>query len=237
VGWSNAPGTVPITSNDHETGRRDVRAAAGPVGLHVRGTKDLAVLLGHGHDPWRRDDPDLASHRFIVQPPIEPFLDQSRIRPRKSLKSSFNEILEGMDAGQINEYIADAYAGVAITHHAGDTFFIYDPGRDLPPERQMPFITTVTSDNYDTVSNLNEPGTYRLNIGLTRATFTARFSTSAEIDYAERDKVMPHPTYAGQYWVCVVNPSDVEALRPLLDESYEFAVRKYENHRTRHSGR
>jgi hypothetical protein len=34
-----------------------------------------------------------------------------------------------------------------------------------------------------------------------------------------------------------VNPSDVEALRPLLDESYEFAVRKYENHRIRHSGR
>jgi hypothetical protein len=154
----------------------------------------------------------------------------------ESLKSNFNEILEGMDAGQINEYIADAYPGVNVMEGGGDIFFIYDPEGDLPPERQMPFVTIVTSDNYDAVSNLNEPGAYRLNIGLTRATFTAQFSKAAEIDYAEREKVMPHPTYAGQYWVCVVNPSDAGALRPLLDEAYEFAVRKYGNHRSRHSG-
>jgi hypothetical protein len=142
-----------------------------------------------------------------------------------------------MDADRTIEYIADAYAGLNIMENAGDTFFIYDPDHDLPPERQMPFATVVTNDNYDTVSRLNEPGAYRLNIGLTKATFTARYSTSGEIDYAVRDKVMPHPDYAGQHWVCVVNPSDVEALRPLLDEAYEFAVRKCDNYRTRHSGR
>jgi hypothetical protein len=141
-----------------------------------------------------------------------------------------------MNADQIIEHISNAYAGLDIMRNAGDTFFIYDPGHDLPPQRQMPFVTVVTNDNYDTVSRLDEPGAYRLNIGLTKATFTARYSQSVEIDYAERDKVMPHPDYAGQHWVCVVNPSDVKALRPLLDEAYEFAVRKYDNHRARHSG-
>ena len=41
---------------------------------------------------------------------------------------------------------------------------------------------------------------------------------------------MPHPYYASQYWVCVVNPSSAtfEEVRPLLAEAHAFAVRKAE---------
>jgi len=47
--------------------------------------------------------------------------------------------------------------------------------------------------------------------------------------------VMPHPVYAGQYWVCVVTPSDttMDTLRPLLTEAHEFAKRKHTNQRRR----
>jgi hypothetical protein len=42
-----------------------MRAAAGTVGLHVGGAKDFAVLFGHGHDPWRRHDPDVTGLRGV----------------------------------------------------------------------------------------------------------------------------------------------------------------------------
>lgn len=129
---------------------------------------------------------------------------------------------------------------------SGDTFFLYDPDGDLPPERQMPFATIVTSDNYERVSRLDEPGAYRLNIGLTRATYTAMFGAAPTkrddqgvletgFDYAERDRVMPHPVYASQHWVCVVSPGEAtfDAVRPLLAEAHEFAVRKHTNHARR----
>ncbi|MET0233123.1 MAG: DUF6194 family protein [Kibdelosporangium sp.] len=142
-----------------------------------------------------------------------------------------------MDIDELKRQIT--FDGVQVMEHAGDTFYIYDPHGDLPPERQMPFITIVTGDHHDDASQLAEPGTYRLNIGLTKATFAARFRQDGEIDHAARDVVMPHPVYAGQHWVCVVNPADIAALRPLLAEAYQYAVRKYGNYQARrldHSG-
>ncbi|MBP2325096.1 hypothetical protein JOF56_005481 [Kibdelosporangium banguiense] len=128
------------------------------------------------------------------------------------------------------------FDGVRALEHEGDTYYLYDPHSDLPPERQMPFVTIVTGDRHDDFSRLDEPGTYRLNIGLTKATFTARFQQEGEIDYAARDVVMRHPVYGGQYWVCVVNPTDISVIRPLMAEAYQFGVRKYNNHQARTSG-
>ncbi|MCP2165651.1 DUF6194 family protein [Goodfellowiella coeruleoviolacea] len=154
-----------------------------------------------------------------------------------------------MDADQITRYIRETFAGIRTLEANGDTFFLYDPESDLPPERQMPFATIVTGDTYDSVSNLSEPGAYRLNIGLTRATYTALFGAAPKhpdehgvfdtgFDYAERDRLTPHPIYAGQHWVSVVNPSEATMadIRPLLAEAHDFAVRKYDNHRARQSG-
>ena len=142
-----------------------------------------------------------------------------------------------MDDLEIGRRLAAWFPGVTVLTANGDSFFVYDPDRDLPPERQMPFLTIVTSDAYDQDSQLDRPGVYRLNIGLTKATYTSLFSdAAAEWDYAALDEVMPHPVYAPQYWVCVLNPSEatLEQLRPLLTEAYDFAVRKYANFRERH---
>src|SRR5829696_4604454 len=151
-----------------------------------------------------------------------------------------------MDASEMKRYIVETFDGVRAAEGSGDTFFLYDPDGDLPPERQLPFATIVTGDHYDHVSDLDRPGTYRLNIGLTRATYTARFGAAPTrrdadgvletgFDYAAEDTLMPHPIYAAQHWVCVVNPGEatLAEIRMCLAEAHEFAARKFANHEAR----
>lgn len=146
----------------------------------------------------------------------------------------------------MNRYICDTYDGVRATEHLGDVFLLYDPGHDLPPERQIPFATIIIGDRHDQVSRLDEPDRWRMNIGLTKATYTARFGAAPTerdahgilvtgSDYAAVDTLMPHPLYGSQYWVCVVNPGEatLDTVRDLLAEAYGFAVRKYKNQQTR----
>jgi len=170
--------------------------------------------------------------------------------PARSLNKDFNEKLEGMDAIEMKRYICETFENVWAVEHLGDTFFMYAPDGDLPPERQFPFVTIVTGDRHDTVSNLDRPGAYRLNIGLTKATYTAWFGAAPTqrdadgvletgFDYAVPDSFMPHPVYASQHWVCVVNPAaaTLEKVWPLLAEAHEFAVRKYANYTARRTHR
>lgn len=146
----------------------------------------------------------------------------------------------------MRRYIEAEFAGIRTAEANGDTFFIYDPGGDLPPERQLPFATIVTGDHYDTVSKLDGRDAYRLNIGLTKATYTSLFgdpptergADGALVTGADQtavDTLMPHPVYGSQYWACVVNPgpATLPAVRSLLAEAYHFAVRKHTNHRRR----
>lgn len=143
-----------------------------------------------------------------------------------------------MDAAALHDHIRDNYDGVNVAENEGDSFFIYDPDGDLPPERTFPFATIVTGDHYDTVSALDRPGAYRLNIGLTKATYTTLFGAApTEFDYSAMDSLTPHPIYASQHWVSIVTPSAAsrEVIEPLLAEAYEFAVRKHTNQRARHT--
>jgi hypothetical protein len=137
-----------------------------------------------------------------------------------------------------------AYDGVWVLEAQDDLFYLFDPAADLPPERQQPFATIVTGDHYEKVSRLDEPGAWRLNIGLTKATYTSLFGPvpterdadwvlDSEHDYTARNTLMPHPFYASQYWVAIVNPVELEPLSSLLDEAHEFAARKYANHQSR----
>jgi hypothetical protein len=146
----------------------------------------------------------------------------------------------------MKRYICATFDGVRTAENAGDTFFLYDPDGDLPPERQFPFVTIVTGDRYDTVSDLDRPGAYRVNVGLTTATYTEMFGAPPTgrdadgvlhtgYDYAALDTLMPHPVYASQHWVCVVNPgpATLESVRMLIAEAHEFAARKYANQQAR----
>ncbi|MFG2010431.1 DUF6194 family protein [Micromonospora sp. NPDC048868] len=142
-----------------------------------------------------------------------------------------------MDVGDMKRYIRETFDGVDALEANGDTFYIYDPGRDLPAERQLPFATIVTGDHYDDASDLGRPGAWRLNVGLTRSAYGALFPQGhgPHVDHTAPDTVLPHPVYAPQHWVCVVNPGEasVDTVRQLLAEAYDFAARKHANHRSR----
>src|SRR5215210_6307529 len=130
-----------------------------------------------------------------------------------------------MDEKGISDYIDNTFAGVETATNLGYTFFFY--GSD----RMLPFATIATADNEgDRVSNLNRPGVFRLNIGVSKPTFQALFGTDkidvSAYDFTVLDTIMPHPEYAAQSFICVLSPSDAtfQKLQPLLAEAYELAV-------------
>jgi hypothetical protein len=138
-----------------------------------------------------------------------------------------------MDEKTITEYITGTFEGVYTLAANGDTFFMYDPAG------MFPFATLVTSDVNDTFSNLARPDVFRLNIGLSKAKYTELFGATAarddtnlesRYDFTALDTFMPHPVYARQYWVCVLNPSPVTfetVVKPLLAEGYSRDVSKH----------
>ncbi len=139
-----------------------------------------------------------------------------------------------MRADEIISQIVSGFADVETTEHEGNTFFFYGA------EHKFPFATLVINDTYDTVSNLSRPDVCRLNIGVSKPTYRALFPADAQpgaasddtasaasppsgYDYAALDVLMPHPEYAGHYWVCILNPSTEtfeQQLQPLLAEAH-----------------
>jgi hypothetical protein len=121
----------------------------------------------------------------------------------------------------------------------GDTFVIYDPDRRLTSAQQMPFATVVTKDygDFDRASNLNRPGVFRLNIGVGVQTYESLFGpvgpdhlAGAGRDFSVMDTLLPHPVYARQHWVCILNPGEQtfdRAVWPLLVSAHEMAVSRY----------
>lgn len=141
---------------------------------------------------------------------------------------------QGMDEVALTQHIIESFAGVETVTAHGCTFFFYGQ------ERKLPFATIAFRDNeYDRASNLDRAGVFRLNIGIRRETYRALFGPQPSSraatgmietrhDFTALDQLMPHPTYAPQSWVCVLNPSDetFEVVRGLLAEAYELAVRR-----------
>ncbi|HEV2404325.1 MAG TPA: DUF6194 family protein [Ktedonobacterales bacterium] len=154
-----------------------------------------------------------------------------------------------MDQDAIIQYITATFTGLDILAPmegpgAGDTFIFYDPRRDIDPTRRQPFATIVTKDygEFDNASRLDRPGVYRLNIGVSRETFQALFgylpgkstTTNATYDYTAMDRLMPHPVYAPQSFICVLNPSaqTFETIKPLLAEAYSIVAKRHATQQT-----
>ena len=138
-----------------------------------------------------------------------------------------------MDEPFITQYITDTFAEIQIENNFGYTFFFYSTYHTLP------FATLISADyEYDRVSNLDRPGVFRLNIGVSKPTFQSLFGTGkidvSTYDFTALDTIMPHPEYAAQSFICVLSPSDAtfQKLRPLLTEAYELAVTRATRRKT-----
>ena len=126
----------------------------------------------------------------------------------------------GPDLDEITTWITTTYPETVVATALGATFFSLD-------EANWPnFATIVTTDEHDmgTPSNLARPGVFRLNVGVGRDTFERLVGSMVEPDYAALDQVLPHPVYARQRWIAILNPSREtfdQVVKPLLSEAYE----------------
>jgi hypothetical protein len=140
-----------------------------------------------------------------------------------------------MDQDAIMQYITDTFDGLEVLMPtdgpgAGDTFFYYDPERNIDPSKRLPFATIVTKNygEFDNLSKLDRADVFRLNISVSRDTFVTLFGhrptedPTSGYDFAAIDRLMPHPVYASQSWVCVLNPGNetFETVKPLLMVAY-----------------
>ena len=142
-----------------------------------------------------------------------------------------------MNEADISRYITDTFAGVDIVEVDGDRFFFNNFGQD-EPDHTFPFATIVTGDRYEgEPSDLDCPGVFRLNIGVSRDTFRSLVGADQtgerHDDFTALDTIMPHPEYGSMFWVCVLNPSAAtfETVRPLLAEAYDLAAERLRRRR------
>ena len=130
----------------------------------------------------------------------------------------------GPDPDEITTWTTTTYPDTVTAAAMGATFFSLD-------ERHWPnFATIVTTDEHDmgNPSDLARQGVFRLNIGVGRATFERLVGAMPDPDYAELDRVIPHPVYAKQRWVAILNPSRQsfdEVVKPLIAEAHDRLAR------------
>jgi hypothetical protein len=133
-----------------------------------------------------------------------------------------------MDKSAVAEYITQTFPDVETTYAYGYDMFFYKS------DRKLSFATLIDSDyEYDCISNLDRPGVFRLNLGVSKQTFEALFGSAAinvtDYDFTALDVIMPHPEYAAYHFICVLAPGEETfgRIRPLLAEAHAIAARRY----------
>jgi hypothetical protein len=132
--------------------------------------------------------------------------------------------LTGPDPDAIVQYIRDTYPETVVLEAGGTWFFSFDPEKHFPN-----YATIVTNNEYDDGSDLDRDGVFRLNLGLNRATFErlvggALDPAAPPPDYTALDTLLPHPTYAAQLWISILNPSAATfrgVVIPLIAEAHD----------------
>jgi Family of unknown function (DUF6194) len=127
---------------------------------------------------------------------------------------------DGPDQEEMLQLIRDAFPDAVVASLDSANFFSLD-------ESHWPnFATVVWTDEHDmgTPSHLARPGVYRVNVGVDRETFQRLVGGQTDPDYAALDRFVPHPVYAKQRWIAVLNPSHEtvrETLMPLIAAGHD----------------
>jgi hypothetical protein len=139
---------------------------------------------------------------------------------------------------QIVDYVKKTFPGIVDDRNWGERALFYNPGQKLP--KGVYFLTFKERNGANDSASQIGAGQYRLNIGISKAAFTARFGSiparppaggvvDMGHDFAACDIIAPHPVYGWMSWVAVKNPSSAtfEELKPLLAEAYKLAAAKF----------
>lgn len=129
--------------------------------------------------------------------------------------------------------------GIKVNTNWGEQGLFYNPDNRLPKGIYLLTFKIKDGDN-DRASNINREGVYRLNLGIGKPAFVARFGSvparpsAGQIvatgdDFTQLDRVMPHPVYGWMSWISVLNPSEstYESLEPLIVTALASAKRKF----------
>lgn len=127
-----------------------------------------------------------------------------------------------MNQSDVERFVA-SLANVQREDNFGYAFFF------VGEDHRIPFVSISDSDNdYDRVSNLDRDGVFRINIGVSRETFDVLFPGPAapDLDYSVLDTFLPHPEYARQHFICILNPlqENIEATRRCIVEAHALAA-------------
>ena len=127
----------------------------------------------------------------------------------------------GPDPEAIKRTILETWPETDVVEALGASFFSLDAEKHWPN-----YATIVTTDEHDegAPSKLSRPGVFRLNIGVGRATFQRLVGGMVEPDYAAFELILPHPVYAKQLWISILNPSAEtfrDVVMPLLTEAHD----------------
>ena len=125
----------------------------------------------------------------------------------------------GPDLEAVIRSIAETYPETDVVRIEGGAFFSLDPEKHWPN-----FATVVWTDDFDQASGLTRPGAFRVNIGVSRESFDRLVGSIREPDYTAFDRLLPHPVYARQHWISILNPSDAtfrDVVQPLLAEAHD----------------
>ena len=137
----------------------------------------------------------------------------------------------GPDPEAISRTILKTWPDVDVVEALNASFFSLDPDKHWPN-----FATIVTTDEHDegAPSRLSRAGTFRLNLGVGRETFERLVGSMAEPDCAAFDRILPHPVYARQHWISILNPSEAtfrDVVVPLLTEAHDRLAAQRARHR------
>lgn len=139
--------------------------------------------------------------------------------------------LPGPDADTIVRHILDTYPETDVVEAMDAWFFSLDHEKHWPN-----YATLVTTDAHDQASDLDRPGVFRLNLGVDKATFERIAGAATDPDYTATDRLLPHPVYAAQRWICIVNPGETtfrEVVVPLIAHAHDRLAAQRKRHATR----
>ena len=144
---------------------------------------------------------------------------------------------ETMSQADVEAFVS-SLPHVQQSENYGYKFFFYGD------DHLVPFVTVAASDNeHDDVSNLDRDGVFRINIGVSRETFGKLFEQQnaakpQDIDYTILNVLLPHPHYAAQRFICILNPEgdNVEATKRLMTEAHALAEARARRKKSASSG-